>query len=370
MAYSVLLNLSVAFVTAGLALLAVSLRLRRRAQDYRRAMQEILQLGSKDLEPLEIPSFAWNSLASLGWRTLTWEGEWFGHTVRGSEGLPHLSESTNTGGALEFDILCSDEVHFKVKLFHHALRGESRLFAEQLARVFVVLLESRMRARTEALSVALARRASMSLYLQHDTRNLAQWVNWVCADFELCTSDDELLIFAKRLKENAPLARERATRLATSLAQSPVEDSPRQIDLHKAVTQAALLSGVEPLITGNAQAWVSDTLLSRALDNLFSNLAPNWRSSVSNPTRLQLRTVENDQARPMAELQFYNPWPDLSGHLPMEKLFEPFASGRPGGLGLGLYQERKCLREAGGELSATASNLGLTFSLRLPISEV
>ena len=49
-----------------------------------------------------------------------------------------------------------------------------------------------------------------------------------------------------------------------------------------------------------------------------------------------------------------------------DKLFEPFASGRPGGLGLGLYQARKSLNEAGGELRAEPSEAGLRFLLRMP----
>ena len=52
--------------------------------------------------------------------------------------------------------------------------------------------------------------------------------------------------------------------------------------------------------------------------------------------------------------------------LPPEKLFEPFASGRPGGLGLGLYQARKSLREAGGDLRATAEPGQLRFALSMP----
>ena len=51
---------------------------------------------------------------------------------------------------------------------------------------------------------------------------------------------------------------------------------------------------------------------------------------------------------------------------PPDKLFEPFASGRPGGLGLGLYQARKSLNEAGGELRAEPSEAGLRFLLRMP----
>ncbi len=68
----------------------------------------------------------------------------------------------------------------------------------------------------------------------------------------------------------------------------------------------------------------------------------------------------------MAELDFFCPWPPETAPLVPEKLFEPFATGRPSGLGLGLYQARKSLREAGGDLQARAAPEGLSFLLRLP----
>ena len=80
---------------------------------------------------------------------------------------------------------------------------------------------------------------------------------------------------------------------------------------------------------------------------------------------LQLRTTD-DAPMAMAELDFFCPWPPGIAPLAPEKIFEPFASGRPQGLGLGLYQARKSLREAGGDLQARASSEGLSFLLSLP----
>ena len=239
------------------------------------------------------------------------------------------------------------------------------MFAEHLARVFILLLESRLRARTEALSAALAERAHLSLYLQHDMRNLAQWVNWVSADFAACTTPEALLAAARRLRDNAPLARERAERLFDALGQRPASDPPGPIDLRQAVAQAAQMTGLSPEIEGEANAWVARSLLARALDNLFSNLAAVWRDAIAVNPRLRLRT-EADAGRSFAELRFHCPWPAGLVPLPQEKLFEPFASGRPGGLGLGLYQARKSLREALGDLQATPTPTGIDFLLRLP----
>jgi signal transduction histidine kinase len=317
---------------------------------------------------LDIPSAAWSVLVEAGWQHLALRGDWFGHAVNialGATGEP--THATGQPTALTVEIVSGSDVRLALRLVHSANRGEERMFAEQLARVFVLLLETGLRTRTEALSAALAERARLSLYLQHDMRNLAQWVGWVCSDFVACTESAALLAAARRLQDNAPLAQERAHRLISALGKQPVSDNPRQIDLRVAITKAAHLAGIEVTLSGEAQAWIARGLLARAFDNLFSNLAPNWRESMAEQPVLQLRTLESADGTPaMTEIDFFSAWPQPGVRIAADKLFEPFASGRPGGLGLGLYQARKSLNEAGGELRAVPSDAGLSFLLRMP----
>ncbi len=369
MAFTVLYSLPIVLVVAGLVLLATSVHLNRRARGYCRRMKNLLKLAGRDIEPLEIPAAAWPQLADSGWQHLRWQGSWFGQPVAGE--LGELPATPNPRSApLSVAIRGGEDAQLTLTLTHAAPGGETRMFAEHLARVFILLLESRLRARTEALSAALAERAHLSLYLQHDMRNLAQWVNWVSADFAACTTPEALLAAARRLRDNAPLARERAERLFDALGQRPASEAPGPIDLRQAVVQAAQMSGIQPEIDGQARAWVVKSLLARALDNLFSNLAAAWRDAIAVNPCLQLRTTQVADGRDMSELTFHCPWPAGLGlvPLPQEKLFEPFASGRPGGLGLGLYQARKSLREAHGDLLATPTPSGIDFLLRLPAS--
>lgn len=364
MAFTVLYSLPIVLVAAGLVLLATSFYLNRRARGYRRRMKNLLKLAGQDIEPLEIPAAAWPQLADSGWQHLRWQGSWFGQPVAGE--LGQLPETPNPRSVpLTVHIRGGEDAQLQLTLTHTAPGGETRMFAEHLARVFILLLESRLRARTEALSAALAERAHLSLYLQHDMRNLAQWVNWVSADFAACTTPESLLAAAKRLRDNAPLARERAERLFDALGQRRTSEPPGPIELRQAVAQAAQMTGIEPDIEGEARAWVAKTLLARALDNLFSNLAAVWRDAIAVNPRLQLRTIQAD-GRDLCELGFHCPWPAGLAPLPPEKLFEPFASGRPGGLGLGLYQARRSLREAHGDLLATPTPKGIDFRLQLP----
>jgi len=365
MEFAAPINLSLFLIVAGLALMAASYRIARLARSYRGRMERLLKLASQPLDPLELPAAAWPELAGGGWQRLSWEGAWFGQPVAGMLGAETLSKKAAAVPPLHFELASGDEVSLRLSLTHSAAWGEHRLFAEHLARVFILLLETRLHARTEALSAALAERARLSLYLQHDMRNLAQWVLWVSGDFAACETPEAMLSAARRLRDNAPLAADRAERLIAALGKTPAVEHPGLVDLREATVHAARLAGVEPAIAGDASAWIAAGLLARALDNLFGNVGGAWRETASASPTLQLRTTA-DASAPMAELDFFCPWPPGTVPLAPEKIFEPFASGRPQGLGLGLYQARKSLREAGGDLRATPSPEGLRFQLRLP----
>jgi signal transduction histidine kinase len=370
--FSDLPDLPLVLVLSGLALLGLSLALTRRAMRFHRGMQALLQIGSKNLEPLDIPAAAWHVLSDAGWQHLLLHGDWFGHAVNFEQtSVRKAAALLQRPDALVFQIDSGNDVHVELRLTHCTRWGDGPILAEQLARVFVLLMEAALRVRTEAMSVALAERARLTLYLQHDMRNLAQWVGWVCADFTACSGQQDLLLVAVRLQQNAPLARERAMRLIESLGKKPLHDGPLEVDLGLAIVQAAHLAGIEISLTGKAHAWIASGLLTRVLDNLFSNLAPNWREAQTQRPLMHLQTVIDAQTRrTMAEVEFLSPWCTPGLRIAPEKLFEPFASGRPGGLGLGLYQARKSLREAGGELCARMSSNGIIFMLKIPGVEV
>jgi hypothetical protein len=367
MVSAVLNSLSLIFVVAGITLLITSIGLSRQARRYRKGMQKLLQLASQNLEPLEIPALAWPVLVESGWRHLVLTGKWFGYPLQISLGNETIVfHDLNTSNVLEFDVSSGEDVQLTLRLHHRIYRGEGWLFAEQLSRVFVLLIETSLRTRTEAMSLAMAERARLSLYLQHDMRNMAQWVGWVCADFATYSEPQDLLTAARRLQKNAPLAQERAQRLIASLRQKPVLDHPGVVDLRLAIINASHLAGIDVHISGQAQAWIAGSLLARVLDNLFSNLAPNWREHQTVRPTLRLQTTPRTAKTEMAEIHFFSPWPDAGAQIAPEKLFEPFASERAGGLGLGLYQARKSLHEAGGELQATPTPEGLGFFLQIP----
>jgi len=64
---------------------------------------------------------------------------------------------------------------------------------------------------------------------------------------------------------------------------------------------------------------------------------------------------------------FTDDGPGISSEV-QDKLFEPFATTKPGGTGLGLYIVSRRVRELGGEIScSTDTNEGTTYTVKLPV---
>jgi signal transduction histidine kinase len=54
----------------------------------------------------------------------------------------------------------------------------------------------------------------------------------------------------------------------------------------------------------------------------------------------------------------------------LERIFEPFYSNKPQGMGIGLAISRAIIEAHGGRLWAARNKVGSTFQLRLPVASV
>lgn len=367
MASSVLNELSVLFLVAGGTLWLASWALAARARAFRARMQAMLALFDSIHDPLDLPQAAWPTLHASGWRSLHCTGSWFGQPWQCRLGAHDSPGARRRTTDFVHRIDKHEDIALSLAFSAPRLHGEAQLLAQQMARVFAILMESLVREKTEALAAALAQRAQLSLYLQHDMRNLCQWVGWVGTEFLQASTQERLLQSALRLQRNAPLALERSQRLQDALHAAPTQEVEQALDVGQACVQAAQLAGVELRLQGQAQVWMRRQDLARVLDNLLTNAAQAWREGMRDALLLQIQAPDEGHAEHAVWASLYCPVPpDLGEALATDRLFEPLHSGRPGGLGLGLYQARKTLRGAGGDLYAEVQPPCLVFHLRLP----
>jgi len=347
-------------VALGLVLLLAAWAVWHRGQRMRRCLPGLLALPA-DMHPLRWPERAWPILERSGIAGIAWEGLWFGDAVRGQWGQPlaaHWPRQTLSAGP---------DCQIELRWADVARTDEARVLALAVLDVFAQTWLSRMRERTQAVAVALAQRAQVQLYWQHDMRNPAQWVGLLAEEFGAATPE-QLPRLAQRLQRQAPLLQARAHRLLAATeapAAVPARGEPpvRALDL---LQNAAELAGLAIEVRADdADAAPTPLLesvpapaLERALDNLFSHLARRHRARPgATPLRCECSVREGALQARLHTPRLSTPWP--------RRAFEPLKS--PTGSGMGLYQARRSLRDAGGDLQASEEPQGVVFVLRVPL---
>jgi signal transduction histidine kinase len=370
-------------VVAGTSIGLVLLYLRRQSRLHRLRMGKLLALRHElHDDPLATLTRHQATLANAGLQQLDCLGNWYGTPVAirlGRNMPPHSGPAGHSSQQISqrFDY---DDIALTLRIGLAGLRGERRLFALQAAQVLFAMLQGALAARQLALVAATNQRAKVGVFLQHDMRNLAQWVQLVAEDFEAANTDEQLMARAKRLRSNAPQAASRAQRMSQAMlnptwqpsaaaslqgasnfgAQHDDQTQQDELDLTAYIEEAAQMHQVNISLAGSAIVDWDAAALVTVLDNLLGNVSSLSRDSMQ---PAQSRVVI-ESLGDKVDLRFETP--HLPLEIPLEKLFEPWASSRNTNKGLGLYQARKQVLAAGGQLTAQRLEKGISVTLSIP----
>ena len=137
-----------------------------------------------------------------------------------------------------------------------------------------------------------------------------------------------------------------------------------ELDLPVYIQEAAQMHQVSISLTGTATVDWDAAALVTVLDNLLGNVSSLSRDSMQNARcAVVIETVTNNGSKAV-QIRFETP--HLPLEIPLEKLFEPWASSRNTNKGLGLYQARKQVLAAGGQLTAQRLETGISVTLSIP----
>jgi signal transduction histidine kinase len=351
-------------VAAGMSLGFALLWLRNGMRRRRHVLDELLALRKVlEQDPLAGLSASGALILRLGLRGMRWQGQWYGAPVQGAVG----DGAQSLAGALSHDFAQAD-VQLNLRVSLRGLRGEARLFAEQSAQMLFAIFEGALAARELALVSSMAQRARVAVFVQHDMRNLAQWVALVADDMDQAQTPAEIVRSVQRLREGASLARDRAQRISAALlrpdsgAGQAERWQPLDVldDLAQAAAMHQVVLQIEPGPAGGLTLDWSASAWAAVLDNLLGNASRLSRERVGS-ARCKVRIAHTGQ---MLEISFETP--DLPLEVPLPRLFEPWVGASPGGSGLGLYQARRVVLAAGGDLRAQPCGTGLGVTLSIP----
>lgn len=339
--------LAFALVLTGLAVVVSVQVLRLEARRYVTRAAELIALrdraGVDALSWFELSRPVLERMPVYG---LRYRGEWYGSQIEGGWG--------ETRGEQRTRLLSAGDMQLSLEWHLQPSRGERRPMRDGVLAVFELLVEQSMMGKAQAVSAALAQQAELSLYLQHDVKNLAQWV-LLASDQLLQAEPAQLVEVANFLRSNAEIAGRKAQRLATQLSdRHKPEPRLRDFDLAAETQIYAGFHGFHlDLPSQGPRIRLAKLAVERALDGLFAHLA-GW----AEPGTMDVRCLHDQEGATVSvELKQAPP-------IAIERLFEPLIQ-EPGS-GLALFQARLAAQAAGGHLIATARPAGIEFRLHFP----
>lgn len=341
-------------ILTGATILGVMLYLWRHARRAHRINLELIRLNEKlGFDTVALLRAAWPLLSRAGLEGLSWKLDWFGTPLEEHYGGAGTSVTRRSleAGAMRLDIT-----------FHHVrARGEARFFSESVEETFLMLLRTGLWIKAGTLNATFAQMSRLTLFLQHDMKNIAQYIQLTADQLQALPVEQESRLM-ERLRQSMPLIRQRADRVVrTLMLREPPSGAARDFALHEEIARLCRLYALPVEISGVAHVFAPENTLDAILDNLLKNYGDIAQHKAAAPDLC----ITIARAPPFTEATFEDRRGDPVPH--HERLFEPFWSSDANGLGIGLYQARELSRSIGGELTAETGAEGrLRFRLRLP----
>jgi signal transduction histidine kinase len=332
----------IALVLVGVTIGAVMAALWAMAR--RASMLNLALIRLNEQLDFDLPAFldqAWPLLERSSLRGIGWQLDWFGVRKQGQSGQPR-------GRLAEREVEVG-EMKLVVRFHRHEGRGEQRYFEEALIETFMLLLRTDMLIKDAATDATLSQMARLNLFLQHDMKNIAQFIQLMADQLASVPSGKEDKVLGY-LRMATPLIRHRADRIVRTLTVGAAPADPvGRVALAPMLSQLCQLYGLAHTIEGDAVAAVAGNALETVLDNILKNYHDLGQRERLPALRLAIAIASVD-----GTVQVTVTAPGAPPTPKPERLFEPFWSSAPAGLGIGLYQARHLMEAQGGALFVSA----------------
>lgn len=341
-------------ILIGLSIIAATIWLLRQARRRARITNELVEMNEE--LAFDLPNFlrqCWRPLSKAGFKGLSWELNWFGTVLAhrdGSEGEVVIRRRLEV-----------EDIDLTVSLYDGKRRFEQRYFSNVLSESFFLLLYTDMWVKLGTVQGAFAQTAKLSVFLQHDMKNIVQLISLVAEQLDSTPPGREDKLLAS-LRSVMPTLRERCERFLNTLTSEAPSRAEDPVNLCEALHKTANIHDLAITVEGDADVLISAQSLNSIFDNLFGNYIDQSRRQPQSQPDIRIHIIRDGESVQIAITDCNGSpcsWP--------ERLFEPFWSEKGDGLGIGLYHARQLLSSAGGSLTAkTPEAAPLTFILTMP----
>lgn len=321
--------------------------------------QELIRLN-EDLG-YDLPDFlrqCWPLLNEAGFEGISWSLDWFGTKLSDRQG--------EFEGSIIERTLEVQEISLVVNLYQEKKGWEAHHFNNALADSFFLLVRMNLWIKLGTVQGAFEQTAKMTVFLQHDVKNMVQLMSLTVDQLEKATPGHEEHLIDS-LKLALPTVRDRAQHMLDALINNPGAGIQTETDfsqqLEQVIQQTADIYELPVKIAGEALVDIDPVRLQSILDNLLGNYSHQASKNMTQHTDLQIE-LNNLERTVVVSMEDRHGDPCLWP----ERLFEPFWSEHGTGRGIGLYQAKQQAFAVGGELSVIAKpDRPLQFRLILPI---
>ncbi len=327
-------------ILIGMTIGAVMAALWYKARNASRLNLALIRLNEQNaFDMLAFLGQAWSLLAQSGLRGLEWQLAWFGVQSHGQEG--------RLKGRVQKREVEVGEMRLAITFYQHDGRGEQRYFEETLIATFMLLVRMDMLIKAGATDAALSHVARLNLFVQHDMKNIAQFIQLMADQLVSVPPGKEQRVL-DYLRLATPLIRHRADRVVRSLTVglAPAE-SAAPVPVRALLAQLCALYQLACKIDGDAIVHAAPSALETVFDNIIKNYHDLALRDQIDAMALHIVIVAGDPATITLCA------PAAPSGAALERLFEPFWSSAQGGLGIGLYQARHVMESQGGTLHAS-----------------
>jgi Histidine kinase-, DNA gyrase B-, and HSP90-like ATPase len=343
-------------ILIGASIILATIWLLGQARRRARITNELVALNeSLGFDLPDLLRHCWEPLEKGGFRGISWQLDWFGSSLSKVEG--------SQGDVFIHRELEVDDIKLSVKLYDGKRRFEQHYFSSVLSESFFLLLYTDMWVKLGTVQGAFAQTAKLSVFLQHDMKNIVQLISLVAEQLENTPAGKEEKLLDS-LRSVMPTLHERSERFLSTLSNDASSGDLEPIDINEALKKTADIHNLPIDIQGSGKVLINDQSLSSICDNLFGNYIDQSRRNPGIDLNIEVSIVDSDSSLEVT-IKDRNGKPCLWP----ERLFEPFWSEKGDGLGIGLYHARQLVQGAGGSLYAiTPENDPMKFVVNFPKS--
>lgn len=206
----------------------------------------------------------------------------------------------------------------------------------------------------------------MSTFVVHDLKNLVAQLSLMNANAEKHRDNPE---FQRDMLDTVTHAVQKMKMMLQKLGRNEVAEAPRPLLLEQVVRQAlALKSAFEPhpqLLVAEGGSQLLVLAEAERLERVLGHLIQNAIEATPRDGTVRV-TIEGGEQH--AQIAIADTGSGMSEEFIRERLFKPFESTKPAGMGIGVFESREYITELGGTLNLhSVPAVGTTFTVRLPL---